>query len=508
MSERPLGRVSAPGPALLTGEQMAVADQMTIAAGTKGEVLMENAGAAVAALIQERWNPMATLVLCGPGNNGGDGFVVARCLQDAGWPVTVMSACEVKALRGDAAIHAERWQGVVEPLAPQVPEGVGLIVDGLFGAGLSRPLSGVTKDAVAAVNRFSASVVAIDIPSGVSGDSGEVLGTSAIEADVTVTFFRAKPGHYLLPGRQLVGDLVVSDIGIDAAILAGIGPECWLNGPDAWISCFPWRRPDSHKYHHGHLVIGAGDTMTGAACLAARAAQRAGAGLVTLAGARSVFSMLALAGPSTLLAAVENAEDLANLLADQRINCILLGPGLGVGADTRAKVLACAAQDGMRGMVLDADALTSFQDDADLLFQSIPEKTVMTPHSGEFTRLFPDASKALSGGKLGRAREAAQRAGAVIVLKGYDSVVAAPDGRAIINANAPPWLATAGSGDVLAGFIAALMAQGMPTFEAAAAAVWLHGEAASLFGPGLIAEDLPDVLPEVLQHLAPYHSAV
>lgn len=488
--------------ALLTVGEMALVDRLTIAAGTRGDLLMERAGAAVANFIREGWNPVPTLVLCGPGNNGGDGFVVARLLKEAGWPVVVMAYCDVSSLKGDAALHAARWQGPVEPLSLSFPGDTGLIVDGLFGAGLSRPLSGLVSEVVTVVNRSQITTVAIDVPSGVRGDSGEVLGACAVKADATVTFFRAKPGHYLLPGRLLAGNLAISNIGIDATTLEEITPKCWVNGPDCWLSSFPWRYPDSHKYRYGHLVIAAGDTMTGAACLAARAAQRAGAGLVTLAGPRRAFPMLALAGPSTLLAAVEDTMDWSELLSDRRINALLLGPGLGVGEETRNMVMAGMKRgEGAGAVVLDADALTSFEGGCDLLFQSIVGQTVMTPHDGEFARLFPDLSGPGSGGKLARARAASERSGAVVVLKGYDSVIAAPDGRAVINTNAPPWLATAGSGDVLAGFVAALLAQGMPAFEAAAAACWLHGEAGENFGPGLIAEDLPELLPEVLQNL-------
>jgi NAD(P)H-hydrate epimerase len=481
--------------ALLTVAEMQRADAAAIAGGVPGPVLMENAGAAVAREIRARWAPRPVAVLCGPGNNGGDGFVVARLLAEAGWPVRLGLLGTRAALKGDAAQAAQRWTGAVESLERGLLDGAPLVVDALFGAGLARPLDGVTLGVVEAMAGLT--VVAVDVPSGVHGDTGAVLG-AAPAAALTVTFFRKKPGHLLLPGRLRCGETVVADIGIPGAVLDGIAPRQWENGPELWIARYPWPRAESHKYARGHAVVMGGDRMTGAGRLAARAALRVGAGLVTVACPPEAFAIYAAGSPSLIVEPVGDDEAFAALLADARKNAVLLGPGAGVGVHTRARVLT--ALDAGKACVLDADALTSFAGAPADLLDRLPNemngRCVLTPHEGEFARLF-DAK----GDKLTRARAAAARCGAVVVLKGADTVVAAPDGRAVLNANAPPELATAGAGDVLAGLILGLLAQGMDAFDAACAAAWLHGEAATQVGPGLIAEDLPDALPAVLRRL-------
>jgi NAD(P)H-hydrate epimerase len=338
-------------------------------------------------------------------------------------------------------------------------------------------------------------VIAVDVPSGVSGDSGAVLGEVAVRAACTVTFFRKKPGHLLLPGRVLCGEVVVADIGIPVSVLAEIAPRTFENGPGLWAGHYPWRELDDHKYRFGHAVVLGGATMTGAGRLAARAALRVGAGLVTLACPPEAVPIYALASPSVITAPLRGEADYQALLADARKNAVLLGPGNGVGPETRARTLAALAAG--KAAVLDADALTSFQDRPSELFEAVSGPCVLTPHEGEFVRLFPE----LEGDKLVRARAAAAASGAVVLLKGADSVIAAPDGRAAINANAPATLATAGTGDVLAGLIVGLLAQGMPSFEAACAATWLHGQTGAALGPGLISEDLSEALPGVLSHL-------
>ncbi len=501
--------------ALLSVAEMGRADAAAIAGGVPGAVLMEHAGAAVARAIRGRWGPRPVLVLCGPGNNGGDGFVAARHLAEAGWPVGLALLGEAATLRGDAAQHAGRWRRPVEPLTEAVLQGgildgVGLVVDALFGAGLSRPLEGAARAAVEVVTARGLPVVAVDVPSGLSGDNGEVLGAYAFEADLTVTFFRKKPGHLLLPGRQLCGIVYVADIGIPESVLAELAPRTWENGPALWAARYPWRRAEDHKYRFGHALVSGGASMTGAARLAARAALRVGAGLVTIACPREALAIYAAETPSVITAPLDQEADFAALLEDGRRNAVLVGPGAGVGPGLseaiRARALAALAGGKGRAVVLDADAITAFAGDPETLFGAISGPTVLTPHEGEFARLFPD----LTGNKLSKARAAAAASGAVLLLKGADSVVAAPDGRAAINANAPPELATAGSGDVLAGLVTGLLAQGLPgglprdlqAFEAAAAAVWLHGAMASGAGPGLIAEDLPERLPAVLAALA------
>ncbi len=479
--------------ALLTVDEMRRADALAATGGIPSLDLMEAAGRAVARHIVRRWPKQPLAILCGPGNNGGDGFVVARLLDGSGWPVRVFLLGERAALKGDARVNAERWRGAVALLDGSLPDDCRLVVDALFGAGLARPLDGAAAAAIEAVNARSMICVAVDMPSGVSGDTGEVLGMAPAAA-ATVTFFRRKPGHLLLPGRQLCGDVTVADIGIPASVLDEIAPRTFANGPGLWRHRFPRPAPADNKYSRGHAVVVGGAEMTGAARLAARGARRIGAGVVTIAAPPEVFSIYASDAPGTLVKPVADAIAFADLLADGRKNAVLIGPGAGVNETTKERVLAALGAG--KACVLDADALTVFEDDPGALFRAAPPSWLLTPHEGEFQRLFPGA-----GDKLARARRAASTSGAGIVLKGADTVIAAPDGRAIINEGAPPGLATAGSGDVLAGFALGLMAQGMADFEAAAAATWLHGAAAAAFGPGLIAEDLCEVLPGVLARL-------
>jgi len=481
--------------ALLTVEEMYRADAAAIAGGVAGETLMENAGRAIADRIRHRWARRPVAVLCGPGNNGGDGFVVARLLAADGWPVRLALLGARDRLTGDAAAAAARWEGPVEALDASVLDGAEIAVDALFGAGLGRPLDGAAKAAIEAVNARGLACVGVDVPSGVHGDTGAVLG-AAPRCVMTVTFFRRKPGHLLMPGRELAGEVSVADIGIPESVLAEIGPRLHANGPELWLDAFPWPGPADHKYRRGHALIGGGATMTGAARLAARGAYRVGAGMVTVASPPAAVPIYAAEMAGLLVSAVATAEEFAALLEDERKNAVLVGPGGGISRTTRE--MALAALRAGRATVLDADALTVFQDAPDELFGALRgAPAILTPHEGEFARLFGRAD----ADRLSRALAASARAGAVVVLKGYDTVIAAPDGRAAINENAPPTLGTAGAGDVLAGFALGLLAQGMAPFEAACAAVWLHGEAAARFGPGLVAGDLPEGLPAILKGL-------
>ncbi len=495
--------------ALLMPQEMAEADRLTIAGGTPGTLLMENAGRAVADAVARRWPRRPALVLCGPGNNGGDGFVAARILAERGWPVRLALLGQREALRGDAAAAAARWTGPVEALGAARLEGAALVVDALFGAGLARPIEGIARAAIAALEARPVPVVAVDVPSGVDGASGEVRGIAPL-ASLTVTFFRKKPGHLLLPGRLHCGATLVAPIGIAATVLDQLAPRVAANHPDWWRDYFPWPGPESHKYRRGHALVVGGAVMTGAGRLAARAAARLGAGLVTVAVPETVFPVYAAALTGVIVQPVAGPEGgidaFRGLLADPRGNAALIGPGAGIGPETREKTLAILAA-GKRA-VLDADALTVFADDPQALFAAIRAPgvptPVLTPHEGEFARLFArgfDRSGGKLASKLDRARHAAQASGAVVLLKGSDTVIAAPDGRAAINEEAPSELATAGSGDVLAGMVLGLLAQGMPAFAAAAAAVWLHGEAARRIGPGLVAEDLVAAMPAALAAL-------
>lgn len=504
---------------LLSPLQMAAADRASISAGVSGVALMEAAGKAVADAMCRRWPRQRVLVLCGPGNNGGDGFVVARHLQAAGWPTRLSQLVPQQLLTGDVAHHARLWTGGTVPFSTQLlSEATELVVDALFGAGLSRPIDGAAQQMIQALRARQAVVCAVDVPSGLDGATGGVWGAVA-PAALTVTFFRKKPGHVLYPGRALCGDVVLADIGTPQCVFEAAGTDgaatwrTWENHPQLWQARYPWPQADGHKYQRGHALVLGGATLTGASRLTAHAAMRAGAGLVTLAVPCAAWPVYAAAMTGVMVQALPAQRPLrgfVELLSDPRRNAVAIGPGAGIGEPTRAAVLA-ALRAG-RAVVLDADALTSFAANPELLFSAIDAansasvgagdaprckpQCVLTPHDGEFARLFEPA-----GDKLTRARRAAARSGAVIVLKGSDTVIAEPDGRAVINSNAPPELATGGSGDVLTGFIVGLMAQGLNAFDAACAATWLHGAAAASFGAGLVAQDLPECLPAVLRAL-------
>lgn len=485
---------------LLTTTEMAAADKAAPQLGVSGLELMENAGRGVADVAGAMLGDGArVVVLCGPGNNGGDGFVAARYLSRRGYDVALMLLGERDNLKGDALAMAGRWDGAVQSFDAGLIAGADLIIDAVFGAGLSRAPDGIAAEMIAAVNAGAAPVLAVDVPSGLDGTTGEAAGL-VIEAAATVTFFRLKPGHLLLPGRALCGAVHLIDIGIPEAVLADIRPTAFCNRQNLWAQDWPVQRPTGHKYSRGHAVVLSGPAhATGAARLGARGALRIGAGLVSVASPGEAVATNAAHLTSIMIAPMSDSGGLADVLSDVRKNAVLIGPGAGVGETTRQHVLQ--GLESPAGVVLDADALTSFADQPDDLFAAIAaggdRAAVLTPHEGEFARLFGR----LPGSRLERCREAAVRSGAVVVLKGADTVIAAPDGRAAINDNAPPWLATAGSGDVLAGFITGLLAQGMPAWQAACAAVWVHGACATAFGPGLIAENIPEAVPQVVAGL-------
>lgn len=461
-------------PELLTPEEMGRADAASPGLGVPGPALMANAGRAVAWAVRRRFRPCRTLVLAGPGNNGGDGYVAARLLQQEGWPVTLAALAPPRA-GSDAADAAARWHGPAAGFSPDAAARAELVIDAVFGAGLARDVDGVVADTLRAARR----VVAVDVPSGLDGATGAVRGY-APNAALTVTFFRLKPGHLLLPGRELCGELVLADIGLPPAVLRQVAATTFANLPELWHLPRPSAR--SHKYSRGHVTVVGGATMTGASRLAADAARRAGAGLVTIAaGGRG--DLYRTGSPGLLV----SDAPLTELLQDERRNVWVCGPGLGPDAARATLPVLLAAG---RHVVADADVFTAFAGNPDALRGA----AVMTPHAGEFARVFGAAGT----DRLAAARAAAQRTGGVVLLKGADTIIAAPDGRAAINASAPPWLATAGSGDVLAGLIGGLLAQGMPAWEAAAAGAYLHGAAAVIAGSGLVAEDLLVALPRAL----------
>lgn len=534
---------------LLTTAQMAEADRLAGVAGVPGLTLMEAAGRAVAdvaqRVLQDRGRAEHRItVLAGPGNNGGDGFVAARLLQDRGFTVRVVLAGDRARLTGDAAHMAAAWErrGKTVQLGDgrDAFGGAHLIIDALFGAGLDRPLDGAVREVVELLNcTIGWPVVAVDVPSGLDGNTGRPVGGLVVRATHTVTFFRLKPGHALYPGRALCGEIVLADIGIPDAVLWPPNddleddeqltlPASVLTYDTAQTELITRRDAKraltdhrAHKYARGHAVVVSGPShRTGAARLAARAALRTGAGLVTVASPTDAVAVNAAHLTAIMIAPFEGADGLNAVLSDNRINALVIGPAIGVGSATRDLVKAALVADPPRhhlSIVLDADALTSFANDPQALFDAIAPadadlvdihraspRVVLTPHDGEFARLFPD----LDGSKLDRARAAADRSGAVVLLKGADTVIATPKGDAAIATNGPPWLATAGSGDVLAGLIAGELAMGRDAYSAACAAVWLHGECANRFGPGLIAEDLPEQLPAVLRGFEGGHTVV
>jgi NAD(P)H-hydrate epimerase len=477
-------------PYLLTPAEMSEADRLTIAAGTPGIDLMERAGAAVAEAIRQSYPKGPVLILCGPGNNGGDGYVAGRLLKEAGWPVRLAALAPPRA-GSDAAHHAALWREPVEAVLEEMAIGDGIIVDALFGAGLTRPLDPPVRRLLARIESRHLPLVAVDVPSGLDGANGEPLGW-APQADLTVSFFRAKPGHWVMPGRALCGRLVIADIGIADSLLDHIKPLISLNDESVWRRLLPTLGLASHKFTRGHLVIRGGRGMTGAARLSARAARRAGAGLVSLCVPEEVAAIYAGDWPGTMVETAPWVE----AIHDRRRTAFLIGPGNGPDGATKDAALAALATG--RAVVLDADALTVFSGDIQKLRQAIEGALVLTPHAGEFARLFKGTPVLAETGRLAQARKAAAWLGATVILKGADTLIAHPNGRIALEGNAPPTLATAGSGDVLAGILAALLAQGMPCFSAAQAAVGLHAAAARQAGAGLIAEDIVDCLPTVI----------
>ncbi len=485
---------------LLTAEAMRATEHAAMANGISGREMMQRAGEAVAEAVMRLYAPTPVRVLCGPGNNGGDGFVAASALRQAGWEVEVGCLLPITELRGDARAAAEEWGGIVLPLEDMPLEPNALYVDSLFGTGLTRPLEGVAAQVMEQLAQISATVIAVDILSGVNADSGAV-GNTLPYAAATITFAAKKPGHLLLPGTLHAGEVACVDIGIGEAVeTAGAQAKLLENRAPLWLPLYQWPKPTDHKYTRGSVVVLSGrPEMTGASRLAARAALRAGAGAVTLACDSDAWRINAAHVTSVIARVVETLEDFAAFIADHKHKAVVIGPGAGLTDRTRACVMA-ALQVG-KPVVLDADALTVFADNPQPLFAQVRGEVVMTPHSGELERICGTLNLEAGLPKWALAREVASRSGMVSVLKGYDTVIAAPDGRVAINSNGTPVLATAGSGDVLAGIIGAMCAQGMPAFEAACAGVSLHAEAGRRFGLGVIAEDLPEMLPDLLKEL-------
>ena len=475
---------------IITPVEMSAIDREAAQSGIDSFSLMTSAGMAVSAAAL-RLYPQALrfAVLCGPGNNGGDGYIAAAALLGSGAEVVVHALGDSAHLKGDAALAYAQWGRNVEPLQAYRPKAGDVVIDALFGAGLSRAVPGDVALAMQAVTQALLPVIAVDLPSGLDGRTGQVLGES-FRASHTVTFMARKPGHLLMPGRSLCGRMEVCDIGIPQRILLSHASGLCENGPHLWAAVTQTLDPSAHKYKRGHLAIFSGGPLsTGAARLSAMAGLKAGAGLVTLASTSAALDTNAAHLTAIMLKEIEDAADLSHWIADKRINTFVLGPGFGDLEKARRYALMLCE----RSLVLDADGITAFKDDPALLFNAFAgggTRLVMTPHEGEFARLFADIAADPALSKVDRAVMAAKRSHAVIVYKGADTVIASPDGRAAINTNAPPWLATAGSGDTLSGIIGAHLAQGMPAFEAAASGVWRHGRAGMKAGEGLTADDL------------------
>lgn len=477
---------------IITVAQMRAIDDASAGLGVATRTLMENAGRAVADAIAARFSPRPTAVLCGPGNNGGDGWVAARALLERGWPVWVDTLVPRAALAGNAADAAAAFGGDVCDISPASATAE-LFVDALFGAGLSRPLEG--HAARLAQASPAERVVAVDVPSGLQGDSGKPLGEACFRAGLTVTFVRKRPAHVLAPGREWCGEVVVAEIGAPESVVVAQRISLWENDPSLWR--LPWPDLVAHKHARGHAMVASGErARTGAARLSARAALRVGAGLVTLLSPPD-----ALAENATQLTAIMLSEadtQAAFAEAARNAQCLLIGPAFGTTNAHYDLLKAALGAKPRCPLVLDADALTLLAP----MTHGLEADDVLTPHVGEFRRVFPGLLSG-SASKIEAARAAAAYARCVVLLKGPDTVIAAPDGRAIVNTTGTPLLATAGAGDVLAGLIAGLIAQGMGGFEAAAAGAWLHGRVGEAVGPGLIAEDITENLPSILNRLAP-----
>lgn len=482
--------------AILTCEEVRAAEQRAAENGISLWALMQKAGQACADVLHAEFPNGRVIVLAGPGNNGGDAFVAAQRLRDLGRNVWLYDLAPAAGRTPEGANAVNASTGPRQPLEDMRVHADDIVLDGLFGAGLSRDLSGEAAFAVEQVNASGAKVVAIDVPSGINGDTGAITGP-AIRADVTVTFCAKKPAHVLQPAASLCGDVIPAEIGFGKFVAEIGGNRLNENAPALWANELRWPTTTSHKHQRGRLaVVTGGLANTGAARLAAQAGLRSGAGLVTLLCPPSALMVVASSVTAVMSASFASVEDLVT--QTERSTAIVIGPAAGVTEATRANVEALARAG--RSLVLDADALTVFANQTDHLRTILTAPAILTPHTGEFERLFPGLL-ASSSRRIEAVRTASSRSRCVILLKGADTVIAAPDGRAVANTHATPFLATAGTGDVLAGLIGGLLAQGMPPFEAACAAVWLHGDAGLRAGPGLTAEDLDATLHAAIRDL-------
>lgn len=474
---------------LILPEDVANIDAACVRSGISGYGLMTAAGQAVAAVALKRFpDALRFVVLAGPGNNGGDAYVAAKALSDAGASIFLYQSRPGRPTTDDAARAFSACNTPVQPIDIYQPQQGDVIIDGVFGAGLGRDVPAALADCIRKVGEARLPVIAVDLPSGVDGRSGQVLG-AAFRAVVTVTFMALKPGMLLLPGREYCGEVEIADIGVPRRLIEAHRSGIVINGPEVWAGRDAGIHAESHKYSRGALIVfSGGASHTGAARLSADAGLRAGAGLVTIASPGSALATNGAHVTAVTLKRIDDTAALVDWLDDHRLGTFVLGPGFGIGE--KARDFALALRD--RKLVLDADGITSFRGEPKTLFEAFAGETrlVLTPHEGEFGRLFPDIAEAQNLSKIEKALAAARRSNAAIIYKGSDTVIASPDGRAAINTDAPPSLATAGSGDVLAGICGALLAQGYPPYEAAAAAVWHHGAAGRRAGRTVTAETL------------------
>jgi len=481
---------------ILSTHQMKLAEQASCKGKITSFVLMQRAGKAVAEGIISKYTKQPVLVLCGLGNNGGDGFIAAATLKKKNWPVTVACAVDIHDLQGDASRAAEAWVGDVISFSDLELPDEGLIIDAVFGTGLSRPVDGQIYKTLISLRETDCPIISIDVPSGTNADTGDCQECTP-QAELTITFQWKKPAHLLLPARVASGEVSVVDIGITEDALINIEPFMLENSPALSWGETDFEKPIyAHKYHHGHAVILGGRTMTGAASLAAVAAMRMGAGLVTIVAPAETSIIHQLHNPSLLVEPIGELARFKEHIKDSRRNAVLIGCGAGTeNVSALKKVVFDSIQFAPQKIcVLDADALSVFSDDPKPLMGALGANCILTPHEGEFSRIFPD----IRGSKTERAFAAAKRSGAIIVLKGADTVIASPDARLVINSNGLGWLATAGTGDVLAGMIVGLAARGLlDPFDIACAAVWMHGRASECAGSGMISSDLERFIPAV-----------
>ena len=475
-------------------------DKKTIKKFISGYTLMENAGKVIFKIIKKKFKKQKKIkILCGPGNNGGDGFVVAKLLKEDGYlNINLFCLVTKKKLKGDAKLAAKKFGDNFKSFSNFKISSNDVIIDGIFGSGLKKNISGNLKKIIEKINLKKPYCISIDVPSGINGDTGQVQGV-AVKSNDTITFTRKKIGHLLSPGKEYCGNIIVTDIGVNLEKLL-FKPHIFENHPDNWKNKFPWPNQKSHKYTRGFTLIICGEKMTGASRLAARGVARIGCGLLCLGVPKKSFDIYSIENPIALIETVDDENDLNNLLKDKRINTILIGPGLGINKK-KLKLILKIIKEKKRIVVLDADAL---KNNFKKILLKNRTKIVITPHEGEFTQVLKDLNIKNNKNKLSLAIKFVKKTKINLILKGNTTIICSQDGQISINTNSSPFLATGGSGDVLAGMITGLISQGMNIFEACCASVWIHGEIAKIKGPGLIAEDLPEMIPNVLKKLKKY----